>query len=1196
LESVAEGWQALRLFTNRHAEICRFVSALQGEPPPRIWFLHGDGGNGKSLLLKILQQRYAKRFQSGEWAALRELSAGEVAERVAADERNPMPVALLNFAASMTEYERPQEPFSALLTLRRQLMPHGLRFATFDFAAIWYLHRTGAVPQSQLQVAFPSDEMGVLGALMDVVSHTSWGTLAGAALNLFGKKYGGGFRLWAKRRALDEQMLAAILRLDPHSQLVAELPRLFAADLAASMRSEGAPARAVLLFDTHDAFWPERRNLSTDLFFERDEWLRALVSELDLAAGIVVAIAGREPPRWAEAPRTRVPAERIEPWHVGPLSADDADRYLQHAGVDDPAIRAAVVSVTAVVAGQVHPLFLALTTDVVLRAGRRGDTNIAAAIRQLARGEGETAQVVTRLLRYADPELDDAVRALAACRSFDREIYFLLSDALRFAGTRAGFRLLTGMSFVWRDENSAQFRVHDLLRRLFRDSADELVTESDEVLERHYFARYDGNNASALSEGLYHANQRDWQRGIRRWQEEVEHAVESNRNAFAEAMTSIVPELVIRGAYEKGRTSRLVGDVNAAFSRYRQSDDAYRAAVRELRQARKEGTSAAVEIELANALMKWGDTYHERSVEARAAALYRRARETAERALALEPANGLALTTLSYILLSQGDVCAARAEHAAAEELYRLALAKSDEALPHSPDPMEPLVNGGYAHASLADIYAARARWDEAAAELRQAIDRYDRAAAALGRVGTPTVNKLWSLSTLATVSMARRDRAAAEAAIAEVERIWSELTEDDVYIANNVAHALITYVELLTEADDAERASAMSRRALQIVRDAMQVAPSDPRLRVNEIAAIHGLADSRNAAGDVDAAETLFRDVVVKAEALLAASDDTAGLAHRGSALGSLAEIRHGRGFAREAAELCAEALASFDAWAEVAPEDVDLLSERSRVRGVYGGILHDLGRLDEGLLQVDAALADVAHVRELGYEEVTVVRNESYALVTRGEIELALSHLPEAVEALRAGIAVCRAGLENEPGDPVLIANAWAATGTLTDALLQAGDLAGARQAVEAARDLATPPDAEVLLAEVEIEGGAARSAARRLTSAIRALRGGERALEESEARRQLAEALLELGHAGLAARQAEASLALARGAAAGGERLNANVFALQSIAVLAEAGAVTDEMLAAAEALRADVPGEPRVVEAIARLRQSAQPSRA
>ncbi|WP_157817875.1 hypothetical protein [Candidatus Thiodictyon syntrophicum] len=63
--------RALPLFADRLAERRRFLRYLHAAPPrERMLFFHGDGGNGKSLLLKLLMQGYCRRLPAADWARL----------------------------------------------------------------------------------------------------------------------------------------------------------------------------------------------------------------------------------------------------------------------------------------------------------------------------------------------------------------------------------------------------------------------------------------------------------------------------------------------------------------------------------------------------------------------------------------------------------------------------------------------------------------------------------------------------------------------------------------------------------------------------------------------------------------------------------------------------------------------------------------------------------------------------------------------------------------------------------------------------------------------------------------------------------------------------------------------------------------------------------------------------------------------
>lgn len=286
-DTITEGWRALKLFTDRHGAIRLFSAYLNDDPPrERILFFYGDGGNGKSLLLRFLREHYCKRLRPDNWKWVNTLPDEEFAEHIKkAEDAEPVPFALLDFGMQPRGDDRPQEAFSGLLMLRRALAGHGLRFLLFDFACVWYLHKTGKLTIEQLRSLFPAEEMDFIIGIVDAISGTSWGALGKAVLNVFGKHLRQRFTLYMQRRKLDEAQVEEIQRMDSESELMDQLPHLFAEDLNTAISLDGAPKRIALFFDTHEAFWGSRRNLSDDLFFQSDEWLRRLLGTLELCGG-----------------------------------------------------------------------------------------------------------------------------------------------------------------------------------------------------------------------------------------------------------------------------------------------------------------------------------------------------------------------------------------------------------------------------------------------------------------------------------------------------------------------------------------------------------------------------------------------------------------------------------------------------------------------------------------------------------------------------------------------------------------------------------------------------------------------------------------------------------------------------------------------------------------------------------------------
>lgn len=66
-------------FTDRHELTKLFAEYLNDDlPHEKILFFHGDGGNGKSLLLKFLIENCCKHFPSEIWQQLRVKPSSEV--------------------------------------------------------------------------------------------------------------------------------------------------------------------------------------------------------------------------------------------------------------------------------------------------------------------------------------------------------------------------------------------------------------------------------------------------------------------------------------------------------------------------------------------------------------------------------------------------------------------------------------------------------------------------------------------------------------------------------------------------------------------------------------------------------------------------------------------------------------------------------------------------------------------------------------------------------------------------------------------------------------------------------------------------------------------------------------------------------------------------------------------------------------
>lgn len=515
------GNRALQLFTDRH-DFAKLLAEYLNEERPRekILFFHGDGGNGKTLLLKFLREKCCKRLSPATWLQLQNQPAREVAAFIEQEtgDCTPVPAVLHDFGLQPIGDDRPQDPFYGLLMLRRTLTQaaeqsrHSLKFPLYDFACVWYLHKKGKSAE-QIKQLFPlSEASGLIGSLIDAATQNSVGSLTAAVINIFASDLGEKFNLYLLKRNLTEKQVKEICRLDLDTELINELPGILARDLNAAMRQywDAKPPRLVLFFDSHDAFWEENPHPTRKQFFLRDEWLRRLLTQLDLTDGIVVAVAGREKPRWAEAPKYPISETTLETQLVWHLSDADAHTYLENVEIQDERLRESLIKYASVESNQVHPLLLSMCADVVWEAEKRGKSVTPADFPNLPEMQGKCRELIANLLSYADEEVCNAVGALRACRAFNSDIYFMLADRLRFNATKASFDQLTRFSFVWETDQPKWYRIHKLVRRLNSEEGD-ITQKAHKILESHY------RKQKNLPEAIYHAICWDWYRGNEEW-------------------------------------------------------------------------------------------------------------------------------------------------------------------------------------------------------------------------------------------------------------------------------------------------------------------------------------------------------------------------------------------------------------------------------------------------------------------------------------------------------------------------------------------------------------------------------------------------------------------------------------------------------------------------------------------------------
>jgi hypothetical protein len=357
---------ALELFTNRADLIETFELNVERKQPEshRILVFYGDGGIGKSLLLRKLELLYRKRYPRAI-------------------------IGRLDFAGADTT------PPDVLLYRLRCSFPK-LPFPSFTLALSEYGRR---FHPEQLYGNDRKDLLGNAGPYVDV--------LAGG-LEMLAQVSGVGLAITAmKAAAKAQQQLKDWIeqRAEPwllcsegfsEEEMLAQLPLQWARDFRHALTSQlqetwdetitysGPPPLIVL--DTYEPLWHGGMAHSGVRRILREKWLMDLVTELP---EVLWLIAGRPRLSWEEIydPDWK---EICEQHLVGRLSDEDARHFLAMRGVNEPAIVEEIIGQAKGV-----PFYLEAESqlfDLTPPFERRSETF-----------GGTHQEVIERLLTYLDP-------------------------------------------------------------------------------------------------------------------------------------------------------------------------------------------------------------------------------------------------------------------------------------------------------------------------------------------------------------------------------------------------------------------------------------------------------------------------------------------------------------------------------------------------------------------------------------------------------------------------------------------------------------------------------------------------------------------------------------------------------------------------------------------------------------------------
>ncbi|WP_445171727.1 tetratricopeptide repeat protein [Microcoleus sp.] len=1032
-ESIGDD-RKLQLFTDRHEFTRRFAFYLNEDPPPeQILYFFGDGGNGKSLLLKHLQVNCCKRFSRQvwqQWRALPESKAAEVADFVReAKTYTPIPVLRHDFGLIPIKEDKPQDRFYGLLMLRRNLAEaakkYNFKFPNYDFACFWYLLNKGE-SNATLEQLFPDDIMELLTPAIEALAGFPL-VAQGVALLKWRDKLGGierAMELIKNRLRVSDDKAEEIRRKDIDTELIDGLPKLFADDLNAAMAGKPKPERLVMLFDTHEKMWDEKRTSQGINFWYQDEWFRRLLRALDCKAGIVVAVAGRDCPvtqlRWPNASKFPIPEDYIDAQLVGHLSAADARDYLHKVEIDKADLADAVIKYASVNPDeswenlQVHPFYLGLCADVVLAERKRGIELLSSDFARIPKLENKTAELTDRLLSYVDREVRSAVHSLSACRAFDEDLYLKLGAGCHFQATIANFDILTSFSFVWKEPQRGEkwYRIHDLLRRLDADRDNQITRRAHEVLERYY--RELGN----VAEAIYHANRLDWERGVEEWVEVFEEALGLSRYGLCESLLAVRGELWIKNDFGLGRISQLEGYYYAELARYAEAKQEYWEAVAACdRQIILTPDSIAALKNKGNALRCLGDLQARLSEFEAAKQSYSEAIAAFNSALLIAPDSIAALTNKGSALLSLGELQAQLSEFEAAKRSYSEALAALNSALVIAPDYKYAFNTKGIALRCLGDLQAQLSEFEAAKHSYSEAIVAHNSALFIAPDDIAVLIDEGLALRSLGELQVKLSEFEAAKhsysEAIASCNSAW-QIAPYSIAALNNKGLALQSFGNLQAHISEFEAAKDSYFEAIAAYNSALQIAPDDNYAFNNKGIALRGLGELQVKLSEFEAAKHSYSEAIAAYNsALQIAPDYIYAVTNKGIALRALGDLQAQLSELEAAKISYSEAISTCNSALFIAPNDNYALNSKGKALISLGELQAGLSEFDEAKLSYSKAIASCNSALLIAPDYNYALNNKGNALRCLGDLQEGLSEFEAAKLSYSDAITACNSAL---------------------------------------------------------------------------------------------------------------------------------------------------------------------------------------
>lgn len=433
--------RATRKFTDRE------------EPRKVFWDKYNMMRNNFSNLEDIFVITYYGISGIGKSALLRKI-VQEIKEKAEANKEKPYYL--------LYDFEVAQDPETVLTFMKNKLEnEYNFDFFRFDFARYYYAIEFGkdidkpeikTIIQKSKFLSFLVKVAGELPTIGDITKLLKYVDSA-IAKGFMNRKH---------------KVFLQNLKEESPEQMYKNLPKYFSEDLKDNIEKLNRPF--VILLDTYEKMVNEINNVGFTL--TKDLWLRGENGPILNVPGVLWVIAGREKVRWGKNDKDW--EDSLDQHRLGDLSFNDANEFLQEAGIEEEIIRKQIYKVT-----NGTPVYLDLcvsTYEDIKSSGEEvsidkfGDTK---------------EELIERYVRYMDVHTREMVYMLALLGNWDdntiNEVGYKLIPNFSFEQ----YETMKEMSFVY--ENDGEFYIHKTVQKILNNICPKMIVEKYDMIMTEYY-------------------------------------------------------------------------------------------------------------------------------------------------------------------------------------------------------------------------------------------------------------------------------------------------------------------------------------------------------------------------------------------------------------------------------------------------------------------------------------------------------------------------------------------------------------------------------------------------------------------------------------------------------------------------------------------------------------------------------------